>query len=70
MKKKKFLFTLLVWQESLDQQQTEWRGQIKHLVNGEVRYFRDAHSLYVTMQNMLPDSVEQEPPDVADEQNT
>ena len=34
------LFTLRLWQEPLGNGQSEWRGEIKNLTTGEVRYFR------------------------------
>lgn len=35
------LFTVRLWQEALNEKQTEWRGKIQHIGSGEVRYFRD-----------------------------
>lgn len=60
IEKGKHLFTLRVWQESLGQQRSEWRGEIKHLSNGEVRYFRDAHSLYAALQKLLSEPARSE----------
>ena len=51
----KQLFTLRLWQESLGQQRTEWRGQIKNLDSGEVRFFRNATTLYQALLLMLPE---------------
>ena len=34
------MMTLRLWQEVIDPQQREWRGEIKNLATGEVRYFR------------------------------
>lgn len=34
------LFTLRLWQESLDNERSEWRGEIKNLTTQETRYFR------------------------------
>jgi len=34
------LFTLRLWQEAWGDGQTEWRGQVQHVLSGEVRYFR------------------------------
>ena len=33
------LFTLRFWQEALDDTRSEWRGEVKNLSTGEVRYF-------------------------------
>lgn len=47
------LFTLRMWQEQLDAEQSEWRGEIKNTRTGEVRYFRSAASLYDALQHLL-----------------
>jgi hypothetical protein len=46
-------FTLRLWQEALDAEQYEWRGEVKNTTTGELRYFRDALSLYSTLLVML-----------------
>ena len=33
------LFTIRVWEEETGTNQTEWRGKIQLITNGEVRYF-------------------------------
>ena len=35
------LFTVRLWVEELGNGQTEWRGQVQHVMSGEKRYFRD-----------------------------
>ena len=35
------LFSIRLWPEDLDDGQTEWRGQVRHLSSGESRYFRE-----------------------------
>ena len=35
------LFTLRVWYETLDAEQREVRVQVRHVLSGETRYFRD-----------------------------
>src|SRR5690242_4230764 len=35
------LFTVRVWEEEIRPGQTEWRGKVQLLTNGEVRYFRE-----------------------------
>jgi hypothetical protein len=35
------LFTVRLWAEELGNGQTEWRGQVQHVLSGETRYFRD-----------------------------
>jgi len=37
----------------------EWRGRVQHVLSGERRYFRDAHSLVVFLETygiQLPDA--------------
>ncbi len=47
------LFTVRVWQEDLGQGRCEWRGKVRHVTSGEVRYFRDWPMLIAHMQEML-----------------
>ena len=42
-----------VWLEDLGEGKTEWRGQVKHVVSGEVRYFRNWSGMTTILQNML-----------------
>lgn len=42
-----------VWLEHLGDGKTEWRGQVKHVMRGEVRYFRDWPGLITIVQEML-----------------
>lgn len=39
------LFTVRVWQEDLGEGQSEWRGKVQHVLNGDTRYFRDWQTL-------------------------
>lgn len=39
------LFTVRVWQEDTGEGRSEWRGQVRHVLSGETRYFRDWQSL-------------------------
>jgi hypothetical protein len=48
------LFTVRVWLEELGEGQTEWRGEVQHVISGETRYFRDWPALVAVMQAMLP----------------
>jgi len=34
------IFTLRLWQEPINDEQYEWRGELKNLATGEVRYIR------------------------------
>lgn len=35
------LFTIRLWREDLDANESEWRGKVVHTRTGEARYFRD-----------------------------
>jgi hypothetical protein len=43
-----------VWAEELGHGQWEWRGQVKHLMSGETRYFRDWSTLITFLEAALP----------------
>ena len=47
------LFTLRVWREQIDQNAYEWRGEVKNTLTGEIRYFRNAASLYDSLLALL-----------------
>jgi len=47
------LFTVRVWCEDLGEGNSEWRGKIQHVTNGEVRYFRGWQGLVACMQEMI-----------------
>jgi hypothetical protein len=36
-----YLFTVRVWLAKLDDDRTEWRGKVQHVLSGEGRAFRD-----------------------------
>ena len=38
---KEELFKITLWREKVSNDGTEWRGQIRHLEDGETLYFRD-----------------------------
>ena len=44
------LFTIRVWTEPLSHNQAELRGEVRHVLTGETRYFREWPALiaYVT----------------------
>jgi hypothetical protein len=50
---KSYLFMVRVWFEDLGDGKTEWRGQVKHVMSGEVRYFREWPNLVTILQEML-----------------
>lgn len=47
------LFTIRLWQEQIDAEHVEWRGEVKNLASGEVRYFRDWQALALLLPRML-----------------
>jgi hypothetical protein len=50
------LFTVRVWKEEIGAGQTEWRGKVQLLPDGEVRYFREWATLVPLLLTMLADS--------------
>ena len=48
------LFTLRVWSEPRNDDQVEWRGQVRHVLSGEVRYFRQWEGLVCCLEEMIP----------------
>lgn len=49
------LFTIRLWPEFLGGGQGEWRGQVRHMTSGEVRYFREWSKLVAFLSEMLPE---------------
>lgn len=53
------IFILKLWQEVLDEEQnhkqTEWRGKIQDVFNGETHYFRDWPTIVKFISNILPE---------------
>ena len=47
------LFTLRIWQEAETDGQTQWRGKLRHIPSGEIRYFRGSAALIPLMLDML-----------------
>lgn len=47
------LFMVRVWYEQPGESKTEWRGQLKHVLSGEVRYFRNWTTLVEQMKLFL-----------------
>ena len=48
-----YLFTVRLWVEELGNGQTEWRGQVQHVMSGEKRYFRDWSTLIAFLRVKL-----------------
>lgn len=49
------LFMLRVWVEALGDERSEWRGEIKYVLNGETYYFRQWSQLRDTLRRCLSD---------------
>ena len=47
------LFTLRLWEESLGDNRSEWRAEIRHLQTGDVRFFRRWDELEVIVDEMM-----------------
>ena len=47
------LFTIRVWEEEIRTDQSEWRGKVQLLTNGEVRYFREWVALVPLLVTLL-----------------
>ena len=47
------LFTVRLWAVELGNGQTEWRGQVQHVLSGEIHYFRDWPTLVLLLQTTL-----------------
>ena len=47
------LFTIRVWQEAEADDQIQWRGKLRHIPSGEIRYFRGWAALIPLMLDML-----------------
>ena len=54
------LFMVRVWLENLDEINREWRGQVKYVSSGEVRYFRNRDVLISNIQSMLEENTQVE----------
>ncbi len=52
-----YLLTLRVWQEVIDGEEWEWRGEVKNTSSGEIRYFRDFHVLVHLLHTLLAQPV-------------
>jgi hypothetical protein len=55
------LFTLRLWAEEIGDEQTEWRGEVRHVTSGETRYFRDWSTLVTLLLAMLPGAEDEQP---------
>lgn len=48
------LFTLRLWTEGVGDDPAGWRGQVRHVLSGETRYFRDWPTLISHLDEMVP----------------
>jgi hypothetical protein len=49
------IFTLRLWHEPLSKDKGEWRGEVKNIATGEVRYFRRWEEIAELVPDMLYD---------------
>ena len=57
-----YLFIVRLWIEGTGDDKTGWRGQVRYVLSGETRYFRDWLTLIEHLQEMLPARVNQGEP--------
>ena len=57
------LFTIRVWLEPLGHDQSETRGQVRHVLTGEIRYFREWAALIAYVSERLAIEAENRPGD-------
>jgi len=55
------IFTIRLWQEALSADLVEWRGEIKNVSSGEVRYFRNWSTLALLLPRMLDEGEDYSP---------
>ena len=48
------LFTVRLWQETLDEGTLEWRGKVKYIPSEEERSFRGMEAIGKMMVSLLP----------------
>ena len=51
------LFIVRVWPEEVNAGQVEWHGEVRHVLSGKARYFRDSPTLIEHPVAMLPADV-------------
>ncbi len=52
------LFTLRIWLEELGEGNTEWRGRVQNVADGEIAFFRGWPGLVSTLQRMVTATAE------------
>jgi len=50
------IFTLRLWQEPINNEQREWRGELKNFTTGEVRYIRLWEEIVHFIHTMLDET--------------
>lgn len=59
------LFTVRLWAEEPHEGRTEWRGQVKHVLSGKARYFRDWSALIAFLEEIAGSDSNLTSPDVS-----
>jgi hypothetical protein len=52
-----YFFTIRMWPEECADGSTEWRGQVRWVINGDTHYFREWTSLVKFLENVLSASM-------------
>ena len=54
-----YLFTVRVWQEGMGEDKVELRGEIRHVLSGELRYFRDWNTLITYLADKVHEQAQE-----------
>ena len=47
------LFTVRIWKEKLNDDHTEWRGTVRHVLSGETNHFREWTNLIKYLERVF-----------------
>jgi hypothetical protein len=56
------LFTVRLWAEEASEGRIEWRGQVKHVLSGRARYFRNWSDLIAFLDHVAREQSRLTPP--------
>ena len=57
-----YLFNVRLWQECIDENTVELRGEVRHVLSGELRYFREWESLTTYLADKVHELVQERDP--------
>ena len=52
------LFAIRIWEHSIENGRTEWRGRVQYAPTGEVHYFRELPDMTALVLQMLSDPLD------------